>query len=1060
VTEQARWVQNRYHLIDLLGEGGMGTVWRAHDRLSGSHVALKQVRRTPSEQSADTPANLALAREFQTLSTLRHPHIISVLDYGFDDGHPYLTMTLMGGVQTLSPEVMTSVARKPHEVLLDILAALTYLHRRGVVHCDLKPSNVVLESDGSARLIDFGIASAPSDSASPSGTVNYLAPELMTGASLSASADLYAVGVMAYEFYAGRHPFDNGDVSGLLARMLYDSPDLTPLLPALRPWVDRLLKKQPHERYASAGEAVTGLCDALDIPLPMESVDIRESFLQSARFVGREHELSTLTTALKSTCEGQGTALLISGESGVGKSRLMNELRVQALVSGARVVRGQAVEGGGLPYQLWRDIVPTLLLDAQPSERDSAALSLIVPDIAHLTGYTPPKRLRKDAHQRIPAAVSALLRAQTRPLVLLFEDVQWAGESLSLLQDIIPLTGDRPLLVVATHRFDEQPSLPPELDACQVMRLERLTPTDIQDLCGAMLGEVGRSVGLVAQLQRETEGNVFFLVEVVRALAEDSGRLEDIDPATLLKSRLTGGILALMQRRIGRLPDWARPLLTLAAVAGRRLDSAVLGRLSAPTAPSLADWLTVCADAALIDVTDGAWRFRHDKIRESLLADITPPEAAMLHGQVAAAIEQVYAGDSAYAATLALHWADAGDWARAMDNLRAAVWRWRGVSAYQEAQALLHQMVDKAGDADSAERAELLTFLGEMYIEVGAFTESQAAYSAALAICQRLDLPTLLPSALVGVTYFEYRTGSLQTTIDMLEQVLGATQADPLTRIRALNLKTIIYDALPPEQAKAALDEALALSEQHDLLDGRLLTYQNLGPYYLFNGDTLTALRVMREMAELAELSGNNAMASAAYINMAEVYLGERDAESALPLIERLTVLLELTGDLFLGAWIWKTRAQVHEIAGDMPAAIADLEEAVERFVAIGATSEVAFARAWLVSYQVRAGQALAAAAHLPVLLSETQQIDGVEQTELTLAAYALVAMAMGDTAQAADWRVALNQAGQSLRGAMVMEMILQLDTGLDPEDLTDAAERARYADMAAALASLADSGW
>lgn len=1064
VSEAGQQVQNRYQLLDKLGEGGMGTVWRALDRLTGQHIALKQVRHpmliAPLEQ---TGAAVALGREFQTLSGLRHPNIISVLDYGFDHGQPYLTMTLLADSETLSTAGIRRLNRTPHEVLLDVLAALTYLHRRGVMHCDLKLTNILLDANGVTRLIDFGIATAQTeDTNKAAGTLQYIAPELLSGGGLSPASDLYALGVIAYELYAGVHPFKKGDVSGLIARVLYDSPDVSVLPASVRPWVSRLLSKTPNTRYPSASAAAWALCNALDIPLPPESADIRDSFIQAARFVGRERELIILRDALGNALDGRGAAIIVSGESGVGKSRLVDEVRVQALVKGALAVRGQAAEGGGLPYQLWRDIVPILLLEASVSARDVAALSLITPDIHRLTGHAAPKRLPKDAHQRLPRIIAGLIRAQTRPLIMIWEDVQWAGDSLGLMSAVIPLTTDRPVLVIATHRSDEQPNLPDVLAECALMRLERLTPDAVAELSAAILGDAGRSEALVGQLQRETEGNAFFLVEVVRALAEDAGSLDDIEPDALFTSRLTGGLRALMRRRLDRLPMWARPLLQVAVVAGRRLDPALLAQADGLESPyRLEDWLTACADCALIEVADGAWRFCHDKIRESLLSEMDTLTVQTLNRTVAQAMEKAYPSESRYASKLALHWARAGEWAQAMNYVRVAVKGWRAVSGYKEAQGVLNELLQHLPDGDSAERAEILTLLGEMYIEVGMVAEAYGAFSKGTALSRHLNLSDLLPAALVGLVYFEYRTGNVHHALEMLEEVLNAPNADPLTRIRGLNLKAAIYDVPPtPESVKALIDESMALSIQHDLIEGRMLTYQNATSYYMMIGDTQAALNGLYAMLELSESTGNSAMTSSAYVNLIEIYIGLGNIDKAESLMVRLEEMLDLVDDLYLNAWAWKLRARISYHKRDLDAAINHFLSAIAGFGDMQASGEIALTRACVVLYMIEAGRLMESTSHLALMRAEAEQAGNSDLLAVAVGSYALVAMHMGDSAQAADWRVSLTGNDGWIRGTLLEDILPLLDSGLDPDDVSDAEIRARYPDITAAFESLADSGW
>ncbi len=207
----------RYRLQDKLGEGGMGIVYRATDRLTGDTIALKQVQvpveylqfmSRPSESMSQN-MQTSLAREFQTLATLRHPNIISVLDYGFvqieTKPQPFYTMTYLS-------EAVTLVAAGEHlsvpdkiTLLQQTLQGLAYLHRRGILHRDLKPENVLVV-DGQVRILDFGLAllqrEARKEDASY-GSSAYLAPELWEEGSPGISSDLYALGVMAFELLGG-----------------------------------------------------------------------------------------------------------------------------------------------------------------------------------------------------------------------------------------------------------------------------------------------------------------------------------------------------------------------------------------------------------------------------------------------------------------------------------------------------------------------------------------------------------------------------------------------------------------------------------------------------------------------------------------------------------------------------------------------------------------------------------------------------------------------------------------------------------------------------------------
>src|SRR5262249_43199459 len=148
-----------------------------------------------------------------------------------------------------------------------------------------------------------------------------------------------------------------------------------------------------------------------------------------------------------------------------------------------------------------------------------------VPDAPELEGQS--------GQQRLYQTIAGLFHKQQQPVVLILEDLQWAAESLDVLKLLGPMVQDLPLLIIGSYRDDERPDLPADLPGMQVIRLERLSGEGIAQLSVSMLGDAGRRPEVLELLKKETEGNVFFLVEVVRALAEQAGRLTEIGRATL-----------------------------------------------------------------------------------------------------------------------------------------------------------------------------------------------------------------------------------------------------------------------------------------------------------------------------------------------------------------------------------------------------------------------------------------------------------------------------------------------------------------------------------------------
>lgn len=712
----------RYWLQDKLGSGGMGTVYRALDRLTGQTVALKQVNLTHAQTDSQSHDHrFALALEFKVLASLRHPNIITVLDYGFEGREPYYCMELLDSAEPFATYAQPLPLATQVELMLQLLQALDYLHRRGVIHRDLKPSNVMVV-DGMVKVLDFGLALAsetfpsdPEESSGMVGTLFYAAPELVANAPATVASDLYAAGVMLYQTLTGDLPFrTTGNKYALMLKIASSLPDFTHLADhPLRGVIERLLQKAPQDRYASATEVIAAICTATHTPLPTESYAVRESYLQAAQFIGREREYSLLNTALSDAKAGRGSAWLIGGESGVGKSRLVEEIRTQALIEGALVLRGQAVAEGGQPYQLWRDAIRRLVLHTDLSDLTAEVLKPLIPDLERLLGRAvndPPEIDVTSIQPRLLSAIETLFTNSKHLVVLLLEDLHWADDSVFLLKRLNDLAQTTRLFIIATYRDDERPSLTTDLPTLNHLKLSRLTPEAIQRLSISMLGDIGKSPNLTDFLLQESEGNVFFVVEVVRALAEDAGQLADIGQKPLPSQVLTGGVQSVIQRRLDKVPESARALMAVAAVNGRELD---LPLLRALTTIPLDTWLGQVA--TVIEALDNDYRFAHDKLREGVLNRLSDPERRTLHRQIAQTLETIYPDSPEQYTALAYHWGQAQDAIKTVYNATLAGEQALRSGSYREAMQFFQQALALSVESqmDARQRFRLHHLMGD-----------------------------------------------------------------------------------------------------------------------------------------------------------------------------------------------------------------------------------------------------------------------------------------------------------------------------------------------------------
>lgn len=743
-------INQRYEVRQAIGMGGMGSVYACHDRLTGEQVALKRVLLNELHSSAvstdaGTDFRRALAREFSLLASLRHPHIISVLDYGFGaDKLPFYTMELLEHAQTILDYGQGRSFDDKLGLLMQVAQALVYLHRRGIIHRDLKPDNILVV-DGQVKVIDFGLATLKirqSDGDETVGTLRYIAPESLQGLAPHETMDIYALGVIAYELIAEAYPYPYETVTHLVQCILGEAINMQ-ALPAPALWqsiIGQLLEKDPAQRTPSAAHFLSQCQQALGRPLE-EDAEVRESFLQAARFVGRDEEFKLLQDALKQAQQGMGGAWLIGGESGVGKSRLVDEIRIQALVDGMLVLRGQAIDGATLTYQLWHDALRQLALHVELSDFEASVLVSIIPNFEQLLGrpITPAPQVEAAAVRlRLLKVIEDVFKRNRLPTLIILEDLQWMIESIVILQRLLALVPNLPLLIIGNYRDDERPRLSQELPSMKRLHLERLQPKDIAELSASMLGDNGRSPDVVDLLQRETEGNAFFIVEVVRALAEESGTLHDVANRTLPATIFAGGLQRVLQRRLARVPHAALALLKLAAIRGRTLDMPMLHALARPehlgSFANLEAWLLACD--SVLEVYDERWRFAHDKLREAILAALGDDERRQLNLTVAQALEHAYANDIQYATLIAYHYRAGGERAKTAHYLADAGENALRASSYDAAIQHLSEALNifeqDQLSLNSLHRARLYDALGRAYLAQTRFPESEAAFRHAL----------------------------------------------------------------------------------------------------------------------------------------------------------------------------------------------------------------------------------------------------------------------------------------------------------------------------------------
>lgn len=631
---------DQYEILEEIGSGGMGRVYKAQDLSLDRMVAIKVLNL--EDASASSNWIHQLRSEAQAAAKINSPNVVTIHQVSEDSDPPYIVMEYVKG-RDLRQELRSRGSFNVPEVVriaCQVCDALAAAHRENVLHKDIKPGNIIISESGAVKVMDFGIAkialpkhAGRDGPAGLMGTAAYMSPEQALGNPLDERTDLYSLGVVLYELLTGRLPFEGNTVAELIEKKVRETAplpsDLGFALPGrLESLVMKALENDPELRFSSVLELKAALLACFPASAGstegLEDADLGAAAAVGARasrldLVGRDSIINQLSDCLARTELGSGSVVILSGEAGVGKTAVLDETESAAERMGFVVLRGRCLyQDMPVPYFPYVSAIRGLF-ESAPSESISpiekneiktlieegvTELRLFVPylatvlDTGHRRSLEGTVGTTKQADpSKIFAALGGLFKrlSERRPILLVLDDFQWVDRtSLQLFHYLGRRSRRSRMLMVAAYRPEDlqrssDGALHPVYDTLSRMEtegtltrieVERLSKADTFELLRTALRNTRFTEDFKSALYMETLGNPAFVLECLKSLRED-GTIKWLDGhwqcvESIPNIRVPKRARDAIERRLECLGREERRVLACASVQGCTFTSDVL----------------------------------------------------------------------------------------------------------------------------------------------------------------------------------------------------------------------------------------------------------------------------------------------------------------------------------------------------------------------------------------------------------------------------------------------------------------------------------------------------
>jgi Nif-specific regulatory protein len=937
----------RYQIQAVLKENPATCVYRVFDVADLRVEAMKILR----HEVSDPQQLVRFKTEFRTLASLQHTSIVRVYDYGLlDDRFPYFTMEFFSG-KRISEYFDGTHWDALYDVILQIASALHHIHHLGIIHMDLKPSNILVDENGKAKIMDFGVAVESHQVLDRQirGTLHYMAPEVLRQDRIDSRVDLYALGMTLYETVTGALP-GYGKPPIDVIRMHLDEEirrpsGINPQVPeALERIIMKLLEKDPRQRYPSAAVLLQAVAEAAGRKSPPGELLVGRGELFAAPLIGRKNEVAQLTAMIDGAKEGAGNGVIVAGVEGLGKNRIVRDATLRAQLDGARVFCGRCPVNRKTIYapffEIFHQLVTAVNPDADVAEEIRRMLGPVVSSNAGRAGTyaSAPflgQKLRlfnrvAQSMQDIFGYLAASSERPASPLIIVVEDLQWADpSSAELFAFLIGEAKHNALVVIGTLTLEpgaestDSPTTglaywePRARDGnFPIIRIETLSEPLVREHVQSLLGEQNVSDELVRWMLWESGGSPLNIRRVVDYLISHeflcwapTGWVADMDHISAL--RIPGGGASVLNERVEALDEASKGMIEAVAVFGEFAEIDLLTKGSDSAPEEAFHVLRNLVSMGLLDESaDGrSVSFPQIHLRDAIYSAMSDRRRSEWHLRAADVLEPLlHAGSTHLIGQVAYHYARANHSEKGIRYSVEAGAVAASTLAHREATEFFRsalELMDLAG-VDESRKAEVREKLADAYYRSDDYRGAMHAYQFLLKSIQNRspeekanpDLARIMKK--IGKVLS--KRGEHDSALSYYQNAVEHYRAlgDTLQMAECYNRISWVY------KEKDDFDSALQSAETAvKLLEGQELTLVHgyvknaLGAIEYSLGNWQRAREILEQAVAVGEELRSSQLCKVASTNLANTLWKLGDWDRALEHYRRNLEMSEAEGDLW-----------------------------------------------------------------------------------------------------------------------------------------------------------------